>query len=294
MTCSLLVYRVRIGTFLPKRSSQPCSKNRAPSSTKSVVLKLVILAALYSGLVASIGMSQSCRNLEKFECKPLPSLLIGSSSWTGSSCTNSSWSSWPWDPGSQGTISAALNPWMDHKQKNKAVHILNGNRDRKGIRLAHWNPGSAYLHNKMTELKLAVAEHQPHLLGISEANFKAVHDSEDVQIAEYELFFSKTLENPNLGISRVVCYKHNSLVGGLRPDLMSDSFSSIWMEIGLPRKRKFLICQLYREWQYLGQPDNISRTIPAQIERWVTFLDQWERALDGGKEVIVMGDCNLD
>ena len=28
--------------------------------------------------------------------------------------------------------------------------------------------------------------------------------------------------------------------------------------------------------------------------RWITFLEQWERALDTGKEVIVMGDFNLD
>ena len=34
--------------------------------------------------------------------------------------------------------------------------------------------------------------------------------------------------------------------------------------------------------------------IPAQLDRWITFLDQWERALDTGKEVIVIGDCNLD
>ena len=266
--------------------------NRGPSSSISVViLSLVILAALYSGLVASIGLLQL---FEKYEYDPPNCFLMGNSSWPGSSCTSSSWSSWPWDPGRQETASTALNPWMDHKQKNKAVHILNGNRDRKGIRLAHWNPGSAYLPNKMTELELAVAEHQPHLLGISEANFKTVHDSEDVQIADYELFFSKTLKNPDLGISRVVCYKHSSLVGSLRHDLMSDNFSSIWMELGLPRKRKFLVCQLYREWQYIGQPDNSSRTIPVQLERWLLFLNQWERALDSGKEVIVMGDCNLD
>ena len=146
----------------------------------------------------------------------------------------------------------------------------------------------------MTELELAVADHQPHLLGVSEANFKQDHDVEDVQLEDYELFFSNTLGNNDLGISRVVCYKHISLVGGLRPDLMCDNFSSIWMEIGLPGKRKFLVCQLYREWQYLGQPDGTSRGIPAQLDRWITFLDQWERALDTGKEVIMMGDFNLD
>ena len=66
------------------------------------------------------------------------------------------------------------------------------------------------------------------------------------------------------------------------------------MEIGLPRMRKMLVCQLYREWQYMGQSDGTSRSIPAQLERWIIFLDQWERALATGKEVIVMGDCNID
>ena len=187
-----------------------------------------------------------------------------------------------------------LTPQISSKQRNRLVKATNGNRDSKGIRLAHWNPGSAHLRNKMDTLELVVADHQPHLLGISEANFKKVHDVEDVQLQDYELFFSKTLENNDLAISRVVCYKHNSLVGGVRADLMCDNFSSIWMEIGLPRKRKFLVCQLYREWQYIGQPDDSSRSIPSQLNRWVTFLDQWERALDTGKEVIVMGDCNLD
>ena len=146
----------------------------------------------------------------------------------------------------------------------------------------------------MTQLELAVADNKPHLLGISEANFKIGHDKEDVQLEDYELFMSKTLGNDDLKISRVVCYMHTSIVGGLREDLMSDNFSSIWVEIGLPRKKKILVCQLYREWQYTGQADRASLSIPAQLERWVIFVDQWERAINSGKEVIVMGDCNLD
>ena len=30
------------------------------------------------------------------------------------------------------------------------------------------------------------------------------------------------------------------------------------------------------------------------MRRWVIFLDQWEQALATGKEVLVLGDCNLD
>ena len=148
----------------------------------------------------------------------------------------------------------------------------------------------------MHEIEQVVSDHHPHLLGISESNHKRVHDIEDVQLQEYDLILSKTIDNDQLEVSRVVCYKHQSLVGKVREDLMSDEFSSIWLEIGLPRKKKFLVCQLYREWRYLGQPDRgeHSHSIQEQLRRWVIFLDQWEQALVSGKEVIVLGDCNLD
>ena len=142
----------------------------------------------------------------------------------------------------------------------------------------------------MDELEQVVSDIHPHVLGISEANFKKGHSLEDVQIQDYELILSKTFENENLEVSRVVCYKHASMVGKVRDDLMSESFSSIWLELGLPRKKKFLVCQLYREWQYMGQEDDSSRSIPEQLARWTIFLDQWNKALATGKEVNVMGD----
>ena len=47
------------------------------------------------------------------------------------------------------------------------------------------------------------------------------------------------MDSEKFGVSRVVCYKNNSSVGGARQDLMSDGFSSIWMEIGFPSKKKY-------------------------------------------------------
>ena len=83
----------------------------------------------------------------------------------------------------------------------------------------------------MHEIEQVVSVHHPHLLGISESNHKRVHDIEDVQLQEYDLVLSKTIDNDQLEVSRVVCYKHQSLVGTVREDLMSGVFSSIWMEI---------------------------------------------------------------
>ena len=178
-------------------------------------------------------------------------------------------------------------PRVSRKKLNQQVRAITGNRSNRGIKLAHWNAGSAHLHNKMDELEQVV-------LGVSEANFKLGHSLDDVQLQEYDLVLSKTFGNDSLGVSRVVCYKHQSMVSKVREDLMDDNFSSIWLELGLPRKKKFLVCQLYREWQYMGQADSTSRSIPQQLERWSVFLDQWKRALDSGKEVIVMGDFNLN
>ena len=146
-----------------------------------------------------------------------------------------------------------LSTGVSRKQLNKLARAKTGNRSNSGIKLAHWNAGSSYLCNKIDEIEEVIADLHPHVLGISEANFKNIHSLDDVQIQEYDLIFSKTLENDMLGVSRVVCYKHQSMIGKVRDDLMDDKFSSIWLELGLPRKKKFLICQLYREWQYLGQ-----------------------------------------
>ena len=75
---------------------------------------------------------------------------------------------------------------------------------------------------------------------------------------------------------------------------MTNSFSSIWLELGKPRQKKILVCYLYREWQYLMQDTEDSSTIEAQYDRWISFLDQWEMAICSGREILVLGDVNLN
>ena len=169
-----------------------------------------------------------------------------------------------------------------------------GNRNNRGMKLSHWNAGNAYLENKTNEIENLISDHHPHLLGISEANLHKDHCIDNCKMEDYDLITCKTMDNENLRISRVVVYKHNSLVAKVREDLMSDKFSSIWLEVGFPGRTKFLVCNLYRDWQYLGQEEHSSLNISEQLARWVIFLEQWEKALNTGKECIVMGDFNLD
>ena len=142
------------------------------------------------------------------------------------------------------TVAVQRHPTLPSSRRATLLSSTWSQHETKGFliagMLAHWNAGSAHLVNKMHEIEQVVSDCHPHLLGISEANLKRNHQLEDVQLPEYDLLLSKTIDNEQLQISRVVCYKHQSLVGKVREDLMSDQFSSIWLEIGLPGKKKIL------------------------------------------------------
>ena len=185
---------------------------------------------------------------------------------------------------------------LSSKDRNSYAKMVNGNRGARGagIKLLHWNKGPSYLYNKHHDIETIIAGHHPHVLGLSEANLKNDHDLSLVQHENYDLHTSPTAHNPDLATSRVVVYTHKSLVVKRRTDLEDSRVSAIWMEVGLPHKKKIIICQGYREWKYLGQPDSSSGTVAAQFQRWSVWLTMWEKALLEGKEVIVMMDANLD
>ena len=45
---------------------------------------------------------------------------------------------------------------------------------------------------------------------------------------------------------------------------------------------------MYRDWQYLGQDDESSKSVEGQVERWCMFLDQWEKAIAAGLECHIL------
>ena len=295
MTCSLQEYRVRIGTFFPKKSlNKSCSVTRAPKSSVFAAPKTIFTVLfIYLFLVGYVGISKS--NYTGLTIEGQTPTNCRSSSLKSRQCSTSTPTS------NTSTTCFKQSPpsssfWLSRKERNSLIRMIIGNRQNRGVKLAHWNAGSAHLCNKMHEIEKVISDYHPHIIGISESNLRKDHDFQDVQLQDYELITSKTLDNQELNISRVVCYKHHSIAGKVRDDLMCDEFSSIWLELGLPNKKKFLVCQLYREWRYMGQADKgeHSNTIEQQMRRWVVFMDQWDRALATGKEVIVMGDCNID
>ena len=171
---------------------------------------------------------------------------------------------------------------------NFQARSYNGN----GVSLAHWNKGNSHYSNKINEIKNLINVHKPKILGISEANLFRSQDINQCQIDDYNLHVGPSAGRPGKEASRVIVYSHKNLVAKPRLDLSDPDFHSIWLEVGLPKQKKFLVCQAYREWQQPGVENSLS--IDEQLARWRIFLSQWERALDSGMECIVMGDLNIN
>ena len=280
MDINIQQYRARIGSFLPFRNSLSKSsynESNKPTDNQSSNLTYSLVLAVFIFFFSLYFTNLQHSSYSKASSTPLVTTspaLMESDVILGIDI---------------------LSHFLFTMVTNFQSRYTNGNRKGKGIKIGHWNKGGSFLINKMPDIKTIIGQHHPHILGISEANLLAVHNENLAAVQDYNLHVCPTRENPALRTSRIVVYTHKDIVAKLRPDLMCDRYSSIWLEVGLPKHKKFLVSQSYREWQYTNQRgDRSSSSIPEQLNRWLVFLDQWERALDTGMEVHCLGDMNLN
>ena len=66
-----------------------------------------------------------------------------------------------------------------------------------------------------------------------------------MKIDNYDLYLCKTLRNPQLKTNRCAVYVHEDVVVKKRHDLMNETFSSVWLELGLPKQKKILVANFY-------------------------------------------------
>ena len=287
MGICITVYRARIGSF-GKYSYKPksLSSNISSSVPSSMWAALFLLLTINS--ITLFTVSRQPVDFQGIIQLPCP---------MSSACASTTSPAFWWGAKPSRTLfprTICMSESRSIQDVNFNARYVNGNRRGGGIKMGHINLGSGYLVNNMNSIETIINGYKPHVLGISESSL-SIHDDQDhLGLEDYKTFFSKTLQNQNLNVSRIAVFTHKDLVVKQRLDLMNDTFSSIWLEVGLPRQRKILICNLYRDWQYLGQTSNASLAISAQLDRWVSFLDQWETAVQENKEIHVMGDTNLD
>ena len=196
-------YRLVIGTWDLRRGTSKrkwkvrmeCNKER--KAGKPMLLSLILLVLVY-GLVDNGAV-----------CKENVSVV------------NTEWS---WRPGSchleprEESVSHFL---PISKDWNKRMRSENGNGRERGnsLKFVHWNPGSAFLQNKMDEIEALVELEQPNILGISEANFNLNTPEYEVLIPNYKLVLPNISPSVN-SVARTVLYVREDLQYKVRLDLM--------------------------------------------------------------------------
>ena len=160
----------------------------------------------------------------------------------------------------------------------------------KVLKIVQVNKGDSYLYNRTEQINDILNEHKPHLMIINELN---VHLNDNITKNSFGIY---KLETDNLEVvdklSRTGILVHPDIKFKRRRDLESQGTSTIWLQLSHPGRKSVLIQAAYRQFQRLGQQG--SETPKCQEKRWDLILRKWESAMTEGKEIISLGDFNLN
>ena len=186
---------------------------------------------------------------------------------------------------------------------NQICHSLTGNRRNIGYTYLGWNCDKGLLaQKKLEDIKIAAERHRPHVIGVSEVNFKRNEMNKDensntyfsteqlnkrLAIPEYRLILPDSWAKYD--IARVIVYvKDDIKVKVKHLDDNSDHLQSILLELGYGRCKPHLYNFYYREWKSCVRGDNLH-----QEEDLGHLLDVWRSATDTNLDFVAMGDMNL-
>ena len=175
-------------------------------------------------------------------------------------------------------ISNAINATTDCQKRYRS----------KYIKLGSFNICRG-LYKKEEQLIHFVTQNNFDFFGIQETDIIEFDPKVPFTIKGYKTF--SAIEKKKSNTMRLLCLVKNELEVKERKDLMSDNFSSIWLEIRGSDGKKVLISYIYREFNDLC---NGLLSNSEQAERLKIFADQVEQASQESNLLLCMGDFNLD
>ena len=203
--------------------------------------------------------------------------------------------------------SPSLN-WPYTTESNHLAHSLTGNR-RIGYKLSFWNCRRKLVDqskkdtNKLTDIKRFIEKNKPHVLGVIESDLHSKNSTvnrsnkltskeikERLNIEGYTIELADTWEPHGQArviafISEAIFYKRKSA------DQAMLDLPNITLEIGLGKEKKTVVNIFYREWT--GGISGVSNQA-SQIERLSRQIALWRSLYRLGKDVVILGDANLD
>ena len=190
------------------------------------------------------------------------------------------------------------------KSLNHLMHALNGNK-KIGYNVASWNCRRGLIDpdgspsSKLTDIQMYLQKHQLHVFGIIEADLHGpksriyrrnplttsdVHDK--LQIDGYFILLPQSWYI--FDQARILIYVREDVK--IKEIKGPADLPSLSVQLGLGREKKTCVNIFYREFTggISGLPD-----LQFQAERLGRQIDHWKTLFVGGRDVLILGDCNL-
>ena len=152
------------------------------------------------------------------------------------------------------------------------------------------NKGISDFSSRSDQINDLICKYKPQIVILNELNLK------NTDTVTKNIFDNYTLENDDLdvvdGMLRTGVLIHNSLQYKRRRDLESMGTSTVWVQFSYPGRKSLLLQAIYRQFQRLGRKGSIAPTF--QLQRWTKIIQKWEAAIAEKKQIISMGDYNLN
>ena len=152
------------------------------------------------------------------------------------------------------------------------------------------NKNNADLKNRIDQINHVLETKKPDFFVLNEAQLHK-HDT----TTRYQ-FPGYCMENDNLNItdgwSRTAILVKNSIKYKRQKDLEIKGIATVWLQVGIPGTKHFLLQALYRQFRRQGKAG--TNSISSQEERWTSIITKWQEAMKEGREVITLGDTNID
>ena len=189
------------------------------------------------------------------------------------------------------------------------MHALYGNRNI-GYNVASWNCRRGLLTSdgsptsKMIDVQMYLQKHQLHIFGLIEADLHGplsrvyrrnplttadIHDK--LKVDGYQIILPQTWYIHDQ--ARIVMYVRedvNFQEIKRNRNIISSDLPSISVQIGLGREKKTCVNIFYRE--FTGGVSGLS-DLESQNDRLSRQIELWKILYDSGRDVLILGDCNL-
>ena len=165
------------------------------------------------------------------------------------------------------------------------------------LKLGVWNAAEAATQDFQRLVNIVACELElktMDVLGLCEANVYPNTITSCLKIPGYSLEVGRGVKKDEGANARVVAYISDEVEYKRLEDLEERSeMPAIWLEMGTGKKTKFILGIIYREHKS-WRGNEAELRLACQQKRWRDWLNTYHDIWEGDREVVVMGDFNID